>query len=1258
MLPGRFPFLCALVLLASSCTSGRAFRTFAHFTAEQRFELGSSEPAPEIDALAERFYADTIDPAALRAEIDAALERHPRSATLHEMAALLAELGGDDAGAWAHWLMAASDRETPFTSIYLHRAFAHDLTVRQTTASIALLEALVRSHPRPDVRVDAARRLIALYESRERFAEADALSRELGFIDRWNLIGAFDNDQGRGLLATYPPEESIDLDAEVRGLLLPVRWRDDVLLDRGGMVRIGDQISPDRWAVAYLLTHVHADEARDVQLRLTTGDGLRVWVNGALVVDQERVARAATDNIVVPVRLERGWNRLLAKSAHDDAGAWIFGARITDSEGRPIPSLRYEAALREVPNVEAGELPPNESPLAGALGSVTPELRRLLLTHHDSVRNGFEGDALANARRLLEAAPEHPVVIYAAALTHWTNDELGRTMDLLNEGVRRFPELAGFHRQRGAFYRQRQRYDRAIEDLRRAVELNPDARLARMELAGAFEDRGFREHEHEVLAAVIERWPDSGWALRALGDSEQARGYLDRAEEKYLRADALEPGHAWNLERLATLARWRHDFASAIRFAERLRALAPWSVDSLVTLADHLRYAGRREEARALYREAAARDRAWARPHHWLGVMAFEDGDAAGALAAWTAALARDPDNGALADRVDFLRQGEDDPERRLMPSDEAIQAALARRVEIHPGAHTVLILDDEVTTVQQDGSAMRRVTQVHLAVTTDGRDELIAFGVPTNARILQAYSVSPNGAHQEASSIRGGTIRFRGLEVGSRVVVQYVYHDPPPAFLPNHFVSSWLFQGIHRQLVEARWVVQVPRGRRLAVHVQGPVEHRVSQRGPYDQHVFTASNVPPLVPEPAMPPARDLLATVTLSTLTDWREYVEWERALLSEVFVSNAQLRALAARLTEGASTPRERLERIYHYVAQEIRYQQDYETTIAGVRPHSCPVVLERGYGDCKDKAVLMILLGREVGLDLRFAVLRTTNAGRVLREVPNQQFNHAIVYVPAQEGIEAGFFMDPTTDGLDMGNLRDDDQGALALVLDPRDGGWEFTPIPYQGPEMSYLRCAVDVRVASAEEATAQARCSVRGAAGSMMRRLARNEERARQLHQNVANTIFNGATVRGASMRNTDDIWRPVELELELDASAALQPQGGHHRLPVPSSFGLGGLTRLESRRTPLRLGVPDSSRWEVTYELPARGRIVRTPEDFEIEHRCFSVSRRTVTRGRRATVTVEYRRTCPEIAPEEYAEVRRLAQRAVNQLQSEIVLDL
>src|SRR6185437_5167889 len=212
---------------------------------------------------------------------------------------------------------------------------------------------------------------------------------------------------------------------------------------------------------------------------------------------------------------------------------------------------------------------------------------------------------------------------------------------------------------------------------------------------------------------------------------------------------------------------------------------------------------------------------------------------------------------------------------------------------------------------------------------------------------------------------------------------------------------------------------------------------------------------------------------------LSSWDAYARWEAALLSEAFTSSPELDALAKKLTAGASTPREKLDRLAAYVAQEIRYQQEYEDTIAGVKPHSAGVVLERGYGDCKDKAVLMIRLAKAVGVDLRFAVLRTTPFGKVWKQIPNQQFNHAIVYAPKQPGIDEGFFIDTTTNGLDIGNVRTDDQGALSLVIEPESGRWQFVPIPYQSADIEYVKHDLKVDLSDPDKAVGHDHFEARG-----------------------------------------------------------------------------------------------------------------------------------------------------------------------------------
>ena len=47
--------------------------------------------------------------------------------------------------------------------------------------------------------------------------------------------------------------------------------------------------------------------------------------------------------------------------------------------------------------------------------------------------------------------------------------------------------------------------------------------------------------------------------------------------------------------------------------------------------------------------------------------------------------------------------------------------------------------------------------------------------------------------------------------------------------------------------------------------------------------------------------------------------------------------------AKLTEDATTPREKLDRLYTFVSREIRYQIEYESIIAGWQPHPSATVL---------------------------------------------------------------------------------------------------------------------------------------------------------------------------------------------------------------------------------------------------------------------------------------------------------------------------
>jgi transglutaminase-like putative cysteine protease len=377
------------------------------------------------------------------------------------------------------------------------------------------------------------------------------------------------------------------------------------------------------------------------------------------------------------------------------------------------------------------------------------------------------------------------------------------------------------------------------------------------------------------------------------------------------------------------------------------------------------------------------------------------------------------------------------------VPGADALDAAVRARqgVAVSPSADVLYLLDDEVTALRADGSTVNYVTTVAYAVNDAGRDRLTHQTLRSDgrARVLHAYAVDEAGKRTEASTIRGRSVRFRQLGVGTTVVLQYRLDSAPDGYLASHLARQWWFAGPAGQTLRSRWVLYAPPGTPLLESRRGEFAreqrpsatcpddvdgHRGPARGARAGHAHAArgGGQPGRQHGPRLGHVRavgDLAAQGRLPRRARGRS--------------------AGAKRLFEGAQTPAEKVARIQEWLMDEVRYQQDYEGFIAGVKPHAAPVVLARRYGDCKDKAVLFITLAHLGGVQAHFALVRTRDAGPVVRDVPMQQFNHAIVYVPTQPGIAEGRFFDPTVELLDIPVLRHDDQGTWSLVLDP-------TPIP--------------------------------------------------------------------------------------------------------------------------------------------------------------------------------------------------------------------
>jgi tetratricopeptide (TPR) repeat protein len=145
--------------------------------------------------------------------------------------------------------------------------------------------------------------------------------------------------------------------------------------------------------------------------------------------------------------------------------------------------------------------------------------------------------------------------------------------------------------------------------------------------------------------------------------------------------------------------------------------------------------------------------------------------------------------------------------------------------------------------------------------------------------------------------------------------------------------------------------------------------------------------------------------------------------------------------------------KIQAIVKQLHHEVRYT-GVEFGAARLTPQRPSEVIQRHYGDCKDKATLLVAMLRAAGFKANLALLSTGPGRDVDPGLPGiSRFDHAIVYLPPGAQGEDAMWIDATAEYFAVGTLPYGDQGRNALVISPETTGLTKTPEPR--PEDSVL-----------------------------------------------------------------------------------------------------------------------------------------------------------------------------------------------------------
>jgi transglutaminase-like putative cysteine protease len=250
---------------------------------------------------------------------------------------------------------------------------------------------------------------------------------------------------------------------------------------------------------------------------------------------------------------------------------------------------------------------------------------------------------------------------------------------------------------------------------------------------------------------------------------------------------------------------------------------------------------------------------------------------------------------------------------------------------------------------------------------------------------------------------------------------------------------------------VDLQWNVPVhrlvtklaaPAGRKLHFASRNTtLEPAVEKTGGYAVYRWDARDVPGLTLDSNTPGWYDPYPTVQWGEFESWAEVARWAQALYP-ANAAGSLVRAEVDRIAGETSDPGERLLAALRFVQREIRYL-GVEIGMNSHRPSPPEVTMQRRFGDCKDKSLLMVAMLDALGIEARPALVNTFRMRGIADWRPSPgAFNH--VLVRASVGGRA-YWIDPTRppQAGTLATLHQPDYG-LALVVDSATSA--LSPMP--------------------------------------------------------------------------------------------------------------------------------------------------------------------------------------------------------------------
>jgi tetratricopeptide (TPR) repeat protein/transglutaminase-like putative cysteine protease len=409
--------------------------------------------------------------------------------------------------------------------------------------------------------------------------------------------------------------------------------------------------------------------------------------------------------------------------------------------------------------------------------------------------------------------------------------------------------------------------------------------------------------------------------------------------------------------------------------------------------------------------------------------------------------------------------------------------------------------------------------------VSSDGREQFLD---PTS--LVETSVAGNDGIYSDKKRI---SAPLPSVRVGSLVEELVTVEEHRAYFSAGRTMSYTFNASTYTGMMRLR--IEFPTAATLNYRMRGKeVKPVVTKTGGWKRLTFVMRDVRPLESYPPLTdPSIAIVPSVAFSLATDWQSVASAYSDMVDKQ-LEGFDARVVLKDILAPSDTKETRLKKLVDFIHSQVRYEA-YELGDKSLIPVRPEAVLERRFGDCKDKATLLLGLLRADGFHADLALLA---AGPGLDSDPAVPglgfFNHVIVYVESNPSL----WIDASADYAGVGILPSQDQDRLALIVSHKTKA--PVKIPSLPSEQNGFVEDVTVRFVDNGPATVEEVTIAKGAQNVTFR--AEYDAPVSQLksrYEEYSKSKY-GSPISSIITENVKDTSKDVRLTLKIDRAENMQ----------------------------------------------------------------------------------------------------------------------